>query len=341
MRLNWSVVVVGILAMCADARAVTNAGPEAVESTPGRSQAMLEEVLVIGEQPGPGLWRVTSPGGDGHVLWLLGSYAPLPKKMKWRSRELERVMGESQVLLAPPDVDAKIGPLGGLTLLPSLIGVRNNPNGERLEDVVPPELYERWRPLKARYIGSDDDVEKWRPIFAAQELYLKALRQTGLEPYGVVWPVVEKLARRHKLEVTTPQVRVEIEKPRAAIKEFKRSPLADVECFARTIERLESDLDLMRVRANAWATGDVARLHDLSHVDQASTCIAVVMNSQLARERGWTDLPARAAAAWLDAAEHALARNPSTIAVLSIDRLLAPEGYLAALRAKGYTVEEP
>jgi hypothetical protein len=97
----------------------------------------------------------------------------------------------------------------------------------------------------------------------------------------------------------------------------------------------------MRVRANAWATGDVARLHDLSHVDQASTCIAVVMNSQLARERGWTDLPARAAAAWLDAAEHALARNPSTIAVLSIDRLLAPEGYLAALRAKGYTVEEP
>jgi hypothetical protein len=275
------------------------------------------------------------------VLWILGSYAPLPKKMKWRSRELESVMDESQELLAPPDVDAKVGPLGGLTLLPSLVGVRNNPNGARLEEVVPAELYERWRPLKARYIGRDDAVEKWRPIFAAQELYLKALRRAGLEPYGVVWPVVEKLARRHKLEVTTPRIEVEIDKPRAAIKEFKRSPLADVECFERTIERLESDLDLMRVRANAWATGDVTRLRDLSHVDQASACVAVVMNSQLVRERGWNELPARAAAAWLAAAEDALARNTSTVAVLSVDRLLAPEGYLAMLRARGFTVEEP
>jgi hypothetical protein len=302
MQLKWSVIVVGIMTTGANALAVAAAEVESGAAATVEAQTVVEEVLVIGEQPGPGLWRVTPPAGDGHVLWILGSYAPLPKKMKWRSRELESVMDESQELLAPPDVDAKVGPLGGLTLLPSLVGVRNNPNGARLEEVVPAELYERWRPLKARYIGRDDAVEKWRPIFAAQELYLKALRRAGLEPYGVVWPVVEKLARRHKLEVTTPRIEVEIDKPRAAIKEFKRSPLADVECFERTIERLESDLDLMRVRANAWATGDVTRLRDLSHVDQASACVAVVMNSQLVRERGWNELPARAAAAWLAAA---------------------------------------
>lgn len=97
---------------------------------------------------------------------------------------------------------AKVGPLGGVTLLPSLIGVRRNPNDQRLQEIVPAELYARWVPLKQRYIGRDDDVEKWRPIFAAWELYEKALRSSGFEPYGVIWPSVKKLARRAKVKIT-------------------------------------------------------------------------------------------------------------------------------------------
>ncbi len=302
----------------------------------------LEEVLVTGEQPGPGLWKVRRASDpDGHVLWILGSYAPLPKKIDWRSKELEAAMAASQALIAPPSVDAKVGALGGVTLLPSLVGVRNNPGGQRLQDVVPPELYARWLPLKARYLGRDGDVEKWRPIFAAQELYFAALRKSGLAPYGVVWPAVEKRARRAGLEITTPEVVVKVEKPREAIREFKQAPLSDLECFAKTIARLESDLDLMRVRANAWAVGDVAKLRELAPVDQASACIAVVFGSSVVQSRGLGDLPERSAAAWLAAAEAALARNASTVAVLSIDRILAPDGYLAQLRARGYVVEEP
>jgi hypothetical protein len=302
----------------------------------------LEEVLVTGEQPGPGLWKVRRASDpDGHVLWILGSYAPLPKKIDWRSKELEAAMAASQALIAPPSVDAKVGALGGVTLLPSLVGVRNNPDGQRLQDVVPPELYARWLPLKARYLGRDGDVEKWRPIFAAQELYFAALRKSGLAPYGVVWPAVEKRARRAGLEITTPEVVVKVEKPREAIREFKQSSLSDLECFAKTIARLESDIDLMRVRANAWAVGDVAKLRELAPVDQASACIAVVFGSSVVQSRGLGDLPERSAAAWLAAAEAALARNASTVAVLSIDRILAPDGYLAQLRARGFVVEEP
>jgi hypothetical protein len=44
---------------------------------------------------------------------------------------------------------------------------------------------------------------------------------------------------------------------------------------------------------------------------------------------------------WLDAAEAALASNPSTVAVLPIGLALSPTGYLAKLEARGYTVEEP
>ena len=308
----------------------------------GEPSPAIEEVLVTGQQPGPGLWKVTHPSaGHDHVLWILGSYGPLPKKMQWRSTELESVLGASQELIAPVTMNAKVGPLGGLTLLPSLVGLRKNPNGERLQDLVPAELYARWLPLKQRYLGRDDDVEEWRPIFAAGALYDKAVKAHGFESYGVVWPAVEKLARKARVKVIEPEVAVKVDKPRAAIKEFKRASLDDVECFAKTIARLESDLELMKVRANAWATGDLARLRELAPVDNASACIAVVLNAQVMQDRGAADWPARRAEAWLSAVEQALARNASTVAVLWIDQILKPDGYVAHLRARGYIVEDP
>jgi hypothetical protein len=67
----------------------------------------------------------------------------------------------------------------------------------------------------------------------------------------------------------------------------------------------------------------------------------VVVNSSLAQARGLADLPERATAAWLEAADATLARNASTLAVLSLERILAPDGYLAQLKARGYVVQEP
>jgi hypothetical protein len=283
---------------------------------------------------------VTRPGGDG-VLWILGNHSPLPKKIRWRSAELEEVLAGAQEFLQPASVDASVGPLGGITLLPSLIGARRNPGDARLQEVVPPELYARWLPLKARYLGSDDDVEKWRPIFAAQALYLAALEDLQLVPYAGISRQVEKLARKARIPITQPQVELKVTKARAAIKEFKGTPLDDLECFARTIQRLESDLDLMRERANAWAVGDVARLRALVPVERASACIGVILESGFMQERGYGDVLERVRAAWLAAAEQALARNASTVALLSVDEMLRPDGYLAELRKKGYEVEEP
>lgn len=324
---RWLALVLGVIAL---------------HPLPARADDPLEEVLVTGQQPGPGLWKVARPGDpDGHVLWILGNYSPLPKKMKWRSADLAAVLSVSQAVLAPVSVSASAGPLGGITLLPSLIGVRNNPDGKRLQEVVPADLYARWLPLKARYLGDDDDVEGWRPIFAAQELYRAALKNDELVPYDGVWPAVEKLARKSRVPITEPGVELKVEKARSAIKQFKSIPLADVECFSRTLQRLESDLDLVRERANAWAVGDVARLKMLAPVERASACIGVVLESSFMRERGYGDVIERARNAWVGAAEQSLARNASTVAVLSVDEILQPNGCVAQLRQKGYVVTDP
>ena len=55
------------------------------------------------------------------------------------------------------------------------------------------------------------------------------------------------------------------------IKEFKDEPLNDLPCLESVLNRLESDLGLLRARANAWATGDIAALRD-DQSQRASAC---------------------------------------------------------------------
>ena len=55
------------------------------------------------------------------------------------------------------------------------------------------------------------------------------------------------------MKVTDPRVEVKIADPKATLKEFSRTTLDDTECFAKTVERIEGDLDTLVERANAWA----------------------------------------------------------------------------------------
>jgi uncharacterized protein YbaP (TraB family) len=309
------------------------------------SEATLDQVLVTGEQAGPGLWKISK--GD-HVLWIFGAYTPLPKKMTWRSKEVEATIAQSQELLAPVELDMDVGFFAGIAMLPSLIGMRNNPGGT-LKDVVPPDLYARWLVQKEKYIGHDNSIEKWRPIFAAGELYSKSIEQAGFE--GEVFPTsgeihkqVEKLARKHKVKITRPTIEVKVPKARAWVKEVKRSSLDDLACLTKTIERLETDMDQLRVRANAWAVGDMKALRARAEVEQQDACASAffaMLNLPGAQERGFDQIPMRIVDTWVAAAEAALERNESTFAVLSIEDIFWKDGYVAKLRAKGYAIEEP
>jgi uncharacterized protein YbaP (TraB family) len=313
------------------------AAPAATESVESDSST-IEEVTVSGEQPGPGLWKISK---DGHVMWVLGSLQPLPKKMSWRSRSVEATVAESQALLVAPKVDAGIGFFKGMTLLPSMLGARKNPDGATLQEVLPPDLYARWLALKARYIGRNEGIEKWRPIFAAAELYEKAIAKSELTTQSDVLPVVKKIAKQHKIELIEPTLEIEIEKPGQAIKQFKKSSLQDIACFTKTLDRLETDLDAMRARATAWAVGDVDALRRLPYPDQFGACGSAILNSPIVQDRGLQDLLQRVESLWLEQAQAALARNEVTFAVLPLSQLLRTDGYIAKLQARGYAVEAP
>jgi len=300
----------------------------------------VDAVVVTGVQPGPGLWKVSK--GD-HVMWVIGTLSPLPKKMTWRSQQVEDVIARSQEVLDLPQasIDADIGFFRGLTLLPSLVGARKNPDGATLEDVLPADLYGRWKVLKEKYVGRDSSMEKWRPIFAANELYSAALKKSGLGDSSVVGKVVRDMAKEREVTLTKPNVKMTVGDPKGAIKDFRAAPLDDVDCFRKTLDRLETDLASMTARANAWAVGDVETLRGMPYSNQFETCWKAMTDTAFARKHGLSDAETRVEKAWFEAAESALAKNQTTFAMLPIMQLIKTDGYLARLQAKGYVVEAP
>jgi uncharacterized protein YbaP (TraB family) len=334
-------------ATCAAVAIAQSASTAASDSgSTSSSGTTLAEVLVTGEQPGPGLWKVTK--GD-HVLWIFGTYGPLPKKVSWRSKEVEAILAASQELITPVDVKPKIGFFGAISMLPSLIGIRNSPDKAKIKDLVPADQYARWLVQKEKYIGRDSGIEKWRPSFAVGELYGEAIDSWGFKkpsfpPSDELREQIEKLAKKHKVHVNNLELILEVEKPRAWVKDIKKLHIEDLACFNQSLEAVETDRESMGVRANAWAVGDIATLRPKLNEIQKDPCIDVFLsflNSDPARDRGFNDIPKTIVSIWVAAAEAALAKNSSTFAVLSIGDIYWSDGYVAALRAKGYTVEEP
>ncbi len=307
-------------------------GPSETPSTP-----VLDEVLVTGERPGPGMWRISN---GGHDLWVLATLEPLPKDMIWRSRAVEDRIAMSQAVLPPPQVDTDIGFFRGLLLVPSMLRARNNPDGKTLQMELPHELYMRWLALRVKYLGRDDD-EKLRPMVAAYDLYTHALAQSGLTSDDVVLKVVEETARRHKVKITPVTVTLHVDDPKGAIGALKEIPReAEIECLKVTIDRLETDLQPMRQRANLWSLGDVQGLRALTYPNEEIACLDAVYNVPQLRNE-FEQARAQLRLAWLSAVDNALDRNVSTFAVLPISEFLRPQGLLSELRARGYAIQEP
>lgn len=302
--------------------------------------AQLQTITVTGEQRGPGLWKVSK--GD-HVLWILGTVSPLPRDIQWKSKELDERIAQSQELIVGEGVglSADAGFFGTLALLPSLIGVKNNPDGKTLDQVLPPELYARWVVAKRKYIGHSNWAERLRPVFAAIKLYDAAMDDNHLTDSDFVRKQVRNDAKRAHLAIVTAQVNYTIKNPRAAVKRFKASQISDVGCFSKTLDSIDMDLVNMTARANAWAVGDIDALRKLPQSDQWDVCTQEVSESGIAHELGLSDAAARLRAAWLDEAKKALDKNASTVAVVSMRSLLDPNGKLAQLKALGYTIEAP
>ncbi len=298
----------------------------------------VEEVVAYGVRPGPELWKVSN--GE-NVLWILGTLSPLPKKMRWQSSLVEAVIEDSQALLLPPNVSFKFGFFQGLSLARNAIGIKKNPEKKKLIDIVPKDDYARWLILKKKYLGRDRGVEKVRPIFAADKLFDHAIKQIELTRDTKVVKKIRKLAKKNKLVNIKPSIALDIKKPKSALKKFKKTQISDLECFRKTLDRLEGDLSTMRLRAIAWANGDVSKIKELTFPSQNKSCTSAILDNNIAKDMDMANIRQRLRNMWLDSAEKALNNNLSTFAIMPISNLLGNHSYLNSLEELGYSVDAP
>ena len=298
-----------------------------------RAQDSIDEVMITGTRVGPRLWRVAD---STHTLWILGTVEQLPKKMTWQSERVDALLGETQLVIpANGNLDFHAGPLAAVRLYFQWRGVQTNPDHATLNMVLPGPLYARFAALKNQYAAHDPRLEHLRPMVAAAHLYRAAESASGLGPGRIVQDTVLKLAHYHR--VTVARLSVDVEDPRGLLSQLAQlSAATEIRCLEATMSRLETDLGPMRLRANAWAIGDVAALRRLPAPDNRAICLDAASSAP-----GIQALVARAAAQWLDTALASLRSNRVTLALRPINDLLAPDGVLATFRARGYSVEEP
>jgi uncharacterized protein YbaP (TraB family) len=225
-------------------------------------------------------------------------------------------------------------------LLPSLLRARHDPDGRRLEQVLPHDLYMRWLGMRVKYLGNTSD-ETMRPLVAAFDLYVHALDTAGLTTDTDIWKQVETAAHRNRVPIAPVVLDVKIRNEKDYVRDLAQiSTESEITCLRSTIDYLETGLPVTRERANLWSLGDVARLRAVPAPDEPTACFDALMNVPRFREE-FDELSRQLDALWVERAQQALQKNASTVAVVPIKKVLAADGWLAALRARGFEVQEP
>lgn len=217
------------------------------------------------------MWRVSK---GSHTLWILGTLSPLPRDFVWQSRDVEAVIANSQEVLGVGRANAKIG-LGAMikmaTLAPAALRTQHNEDGKPLNSVVEPALFARWTSARDQYAKSVKGLDKLRPVYASQQLYWSAVDTVGLTRSDVVAPVVRAAATRAGLTISDTGFHYDLSIDRKPMKKnidgVNNFSGGDIACFAATLDNLEHDLAAMKLRANAWAIGDVGALRGLTKAD--------------------------------------------------------------------------
>ncbi len=293
-----------------------------------QASTQLEDLVVTGERTGPGMWHVHRGGAQ---LWILGSISPLPKDITWRSKQVEQVLGTTNMVLVPKPLE--IGIVRILWLLITEHRLLMVGGGKRLKDVMPPNLYARFAPLRSQYTADSTKWERYRPIVATAFLQQAAFHQVGLSARLDLGAAVRTLARKHGVSIEEVKI--------AGVGDFldalKTMPSAtENTCVEASLVTIESGLPRLIDRAQAWATGNVERIESLHEPAEVDACLAALDSGSAVG-----DLIARVYRTWLGVLERGLQGSGTTLAVVNMDLLLGHGGLLEDLRAKGYQVDAP
>ncbi|KSB90347.1 polysaccharide biosynthesis protein GumN [Caulobacter vibrioides] len=280
---------------------------------------VVEELVVNAKLPGPAWWKVSDADTTVYVLGVPGA---VPKGMSWDTSVLDRRLDGAFTLITPAVAKA------GLTDLPALLSMRGKLKAERPLDQIAPELAPRLAKAWAATGQKGDGWKDWKPLGAGLLLAGNASKRNGLtgeEPERTI----EKLARKHRVKARPAAVYKAVPMIKTLVKQHSEE--AGLICLEGVIEEVEAGPEPVRKAARAWAQGDVRAA--VYAPRQGQRCVMALP--------GMSEEFRRMSAAQVDAVTQAMKTPGKAVAVFSLRGLVAEDGVLEKLRARGFKVTTP
>lgn len=309
----------GLIAVSALAALAVQA-TSAHAQVPEDPEANLVEALVVNAKlPGPAWWRISD--GDT-TIYMLGTLASLPKGSSWDSSVLDRRLDGAFALILPPVGRA------GVTDIPAMLKLRGKLKSDQPLDAATPELAPRLAKIRAQLGKKPDAYRDWSPLGAGIMIAMDYQKTTKLDP-GEPERTVGKLARKHRVKAKPAGTYKAMPVMKAAVRDHSNE--AGQLCLEGVLSEAEAGTAATRSAAAAWARGDVRGA--IAGPRNFQRCIRSLP--------GMVELEKRAMDDEVEALTEAMKTPGHAVALFSIRGLVAQNGLLDRMRAKGFTVKTP
>ncbi|MGZ6014731.1 MAG: TraB/GumN family protein, partial [Phenylobacterium sp.] len=279
--------------------------------------AIVSELVVQAKEPGPAWWKVSDKDTTVYILGLPDG--PTPRGVNWDRSVLERRLTGANAAIGAPGFTAS------LRDLPAVLRLRAQLKSKApMEASLPKPLAERWAADAGRGGKKASRYDGWQPLAAGAFLLQEA--RSGWAPLD---PQVRSAARRHGLRLKGSQHYAAMPLVQTAMAGM--TPAVQQQCLAWALDDVEAGEAPARRALEGWARGDVATA--LTEPRGFDRCLQVLS--------GGAELWARISQDEANDIAAALATPGHAVAVVGLRRLLAENGVIARLEAKGLKVRGP
>lgn len=281
---------------------------------------LVEELVVNAKLPGPAWWRVSD--GDT-TIYILGLPSALPKGQAWDRSILERRLTGAFALITPPAAKA------GIADTPAALSLLSKMRSKTpLSASLPPALNARMAANLKRLGKPADAYANWKPL-AAGMLLARDFRKSANLDFDQPDASILRLAKKKRVKITSAATYKAMPAAKLIVREH--TPAVGIACLEVVLDEVEAGPGRLRSAGQAWAAGEVRT--SMSGVRGYERCAAQLP--------GAAELNRKAMSDQTEAIARALKTPGHAVAIMGVRPLVAEDGVLARLRARGFTVKTP
>jgi uncharacterized protein len=261
-------------------------------------------------------WKATGKGG---TIYLMGSIHVMSASFYPLNPALEAAFKDADLLVEEVDLAEMLDPMAQMSILTK--GML--PSNQSLDKVLSPATLALVQKSIGDTSGAAAPLMRFKPWMLAITLQGMELMKAGFDPsLGLDQHFYDQAKEGGKAVQGLETVDFQISRFDGMTMEQQDRMLAE------TLKELATETATVDKLGDAWKSGDVATVEQLALADLKSDPL---MYQRLLVERNRN---------WLPKIEALFARRGRALVVVGAAHMVGPDGLIAMLRAKGYTVEQ-